>query len=236
MDHTDPSTHPKALKRTGEVQVNEARGVRREILASARDGDMKGVLEKSEEAVEAGADPAALLRDLYGDLRDAAVEAARAAKGEALFSVEWCLAAAELVQGQLWRGTRSHASRAVLDLSLLSIARLGDVRDLEELVERLERLGEGRGPPAPRPSPPPAETGLAADYRTRLAPRGSGASPPPAPQALELESHDAENRGRRAEGSALSSEELKRVRSMPMVRRVLETFGGQIEHVRRSNG
>jgi len=131
------------------------REVRDTILLEAHAGNMAAVLGAVGSIVDAGADPAELLRDLYSDLRDRAVRAAvqpedprvhSAPGSEPAPGVEWCLAAAELVARHQRLAATSRAARSALDLCLLAITRLGDVQDLEGLVARLERLG---GAPAP---------------------------------------------------------------------------------------
>ena len=121
---------------------------RRQLLELAHAGGMTDVLSKGAEIVESGADPAELLRDLYGDLRDLAV--LRVQGGEAPLGVEWCLAAAEIVGRHQRMATDSRAVRATLDLCLLAVSRLGDVTDLEDLVKRLENVAGGAEPPRPK--------------------------------------------------------------------------------------
>lgn len=260
--------------------------LRRGILLRARAGEAKEALESAATAVEAGADPGELLRDLFQDLRDAAVEETLAggARKEGL-GVEWCLAASEILVRHQRLSEESRAARAALDLALLAVARLGDVRDLEELVARLERLAraEGGAPeeaprpaapaplpaarlplPPPLPPPPPVAGPPAAAppepargtapvegggrpspldqfkaILSRGAPAGApgpgrpAATPAAAPEApLEGAPPAAEN-GPPGDRS-VSGEELKRVRSHPIVREVLREFGGHIEQIRRN--
>jgi hypothetical protein len=146
----------------------------------------------------------------------------------------------------------SRATRATLDLALLALARLGDVCDLEQLAARLERLAGG-GAPAPRPKvaapvrQPEASPGrpVASDRvaeqperpRLRLQPRAKPAKPAEeqAAAAAEPEPPVASPAPPRhnAAATALSSEELARIRTNERVREVLAVFGGQIEQVRR---
>lgn len=204
------------------------RELRLEVLGLARDGDMAGVLSKGAQVIDAGADPAELLRDLYGDLRDCAVAAARGEQeGLGGLGVEWCLAAAELVARHQRLALDSRATRATLDLALLALSRLGDVFDLEALASRLERLAGGGGA---APAPRPRAEGAPPVVRERAQPRARPAKSPP-PVAGSGGARD--NPG---SGSPLSSEELGRIRSHPRVREVLALFGGQIEQVRRRDG
>jgi DNA polymerase-3 subunit gamma/tau len=154
------------------------RELRSEVLALARGGDMGQVLDKGAAIVEAGADPAELLRDLYGDLRDAAVASARGA--ESGLGVEWCLAAAEVVARHQKLAIDSRATRATMDLALLALARLGDVADLEDIARRLEGLAAGgadvRGAPAPESSKPAPRI-----ERVKAGPLPPPSEPAPAP-------------------------------------------------------
>lgn len=241
------------------------REVRLDLLRHAQDGAMQEALGAAASVVDAGADPAALLRDLYGDLHDLAV--ARARGEDSVFGVEWCLAAAELVGRHLALADRSRAPRATLDLALLALARLGDVADLEDMVRRLERLAEGAPAPAPAPrtaSPvpmpgpsrrptasvedpaeprkaTPGRPDLRAEFR-RLQSRGAAG---PAQAGLERRDDGGRrdtapeapraSRPRPASRGGLSGEEMAHIRNLPRVREVLETFGGHIEEVRRSD-
>ncbi|MHC4492278.1 MAG: hypothetical protein ACYTDU_11705, partial [Planctomycetota bacterium] len=212
------------------------REVRLQLLRHAQAGAMEDALAAAAGGVDAGADPGALLRDLYGDLHAAAV--ANATRGETEFGLEWCLAAAELVGRHLVLADRSRAPRATLDLALLAVSRLGDVRDLEEMVERLERLSVGGAAPAPQAAPPPP---------ARQPPPGAQAAAPnikeewqrlrdargPAKKAgLEDRGAARSNEPRRPAAAELSGDELARLRSLPRVREVLATFRGRIEKVR----
>jgi len=214
------------------------RDSRLEVLGLARDGDMAGVLSRGAELIDAGADPAELLRDLYGDLRDCAVASAREQEvaGSSL-GVEWCLAAAEVVARHQRLALDSRATRATLDLALLALSRLGDVSDLEALAARLERLAGGEAAPAPRPrarvAAPPSEVVVREEpTRLRAQPR---ARPVEEEQKPPAEAPVAgSGKPRHNPGSTLSSEELGRIRTNERVREVLAVFGGQIEQVRRN--
>jgi DNA polymerase-3 subunit gamma/tau len=209
--------------------------MRRGLLDLARAGDMQGVLRAATEVVDAGADPAELLRELYGDLREAAVRAATG--GENGPGVEWCLAAAEIVARHQRLASDSRAVRATLDLALLSVARLGEVVDLERIAERLESLVAGGAAPAsresatPRPerAPPPVQP--PPPQRPFLRPRTSDEEPQ---AALEAQSRPEQNEpSRPVRDEPLSGEQLARIRGNPRVREILKTFGGKIEQVRR---
>ncbi len=228
---------------------------RRRILECAREGDMPGVLEAAEKAVQEGGDALELLHALRGDLRDDAVAAARAGEQGAA-ALDWSLAAAELLGRHVHLAAASRASRASLDLALLALARLGDVADLEELVQRLERMGDagpaGAAPvrsarPAARAAGSAAQSG--ADEEASPIPR---APPPPraqkAPADVEVPRVPAQNddgaagaQGSPAEadppraGPELTPEELRKVRSHPAVRAVMTEFRGRLEQVRRED-
>ncbi|MHC4161324.1 MAG: hypothetical protein ACYSUM_04225, partial [Planctomycetota bacterium] len=146
-----PSDRPLEASDLVAILGDTPREVRLQLLRHAQAGAMEDALAAAAGVVDAGADPGALLRDLYGDLHAAAV--ANATRGETEFGLEWCLAAAELVGRHLVLADRSRAPRATLDLALLAVSRLGDVRDLEEMVERLERLSVGGAAPAPQAAP-----------------------------------------------------------------------------------
>ena len=297
-----PQDRPLAVRDLVPILGGIPRELRARILDAARAGDGKGALAAAAEVVDAGADPAELLTDLYSDLHESAVGEAmggggemrgnprqpqkHAAHGSAGFAtpasapeaasdvrpsasgdrevggglgIEWCLAAAELVARHQKIATASRATRAALDLALLSLARLGDVEDLEDLVRRLERmagptsvveqtqlpLAAAPPPPAPAanpPAPPPPSASRPAanlppkllDLRKRVGLDREGNAPPasPEPPASELvgETAPPENVPR-----ALSGEELARIRSLPLVRAVVAEFDGRIEHVRRDD-
>jgi DNA polymerase III subunit gamma/tau len=228
------------------------REVRNRILGHAHKGEMKEMLAAAEEVVGRGADALGLLRDLYGDLHGVAVARARGEEGEP--GLEWCLAAAEIVARHVALAERARAPRATLDLALLSVARLGDVRDLEEMAERLERLsgpapsaeekGGVRGAPlrVPRPSALPAPS---APTPAPLSPRPAPGAPSRPGLKLELpgrKEEPLEARAARPEneppppspGSTFTGEELDRVRALPQVREALRVFGGFIEQVGRT--
>jgi len=237
-----PPDRPLEVSDLVAVLGDTPRDVRVQLLRSAQAGAMADALRAAADVVEEGADPGALLRDLYGDLHAAAVAAASG--GETEFGLEWCLAAAELVGRHLSLADRSRAPRATLDLALLAMSRLGDVRDLEEMVERLERLSAPSAAPvrqaaaapsapqgsAPRPPPPGAQAAAPnikeewARLRDTRGPAKKGgiedraAGPSPAP--------------RRSAGTELSGDELARLRGLPRVREVLATFRGRIEKVK----
>ncbi len=284
------------------------REVRDTILLEAHAGKSVEVLGAASSIVDAGADPAELLRDLYSDLRDRAVRAAVGATGrdgglagpDSAPGVEWCLAAAELVARHQQLAATSRAARSALDLCLLAMARLGDVQDLETLVARLESLGGAAGtgtvipvaapviPPRPVPSPqnpvatqnpvaaPP--TPPAKGPRPSAAPQGlakflppsaqSADSPPeaaaparepsgpkseaperdsgpdglgntasatenvPSAQTVPAQKPQGEDRGPQKENRVLSSEEMQRIRALPVVDGLLSEFRGRIEHIK----
>jgi DNA polymerase-3 subunit gamma/tau len=238
------------------------REVREQILEHAHKGDMKETLAAAEGVVGRGADALGLLRDLYGDLHGLAV--ARARGGEKGPALEWCLAAAEIVARHVALAERARAPRATLDLALLAVARLGDVRDLEEMAERLERLsgpapaaeekGGLRGTPLrfPRPAGSPAPSAPApAPLPARPAPGAPAGAPAkagaPSRPGLKLElsgrkEEPLEARAARPEneppppspGTTFTGEELDRVRALPQVREALRVFGGFIEQVGRT--
>jgi DNA polymerase-3 subunit gamma/tau len=195
------------------------------LLDLAHSGEMAAVLEQGAGIVDAGADPAELLRDLYGDLRDIAIARARGEEGTP--GVEWCLAGAQIVARHQRLATDSRATRATMDLALLSLARLGDVKDLEALAERLERLASGAPAPKAAPEPVPERPQLKASSPSKgpkLEARG------------EQEQNDPSAAPPTAASKALSSDELARIRGNPRVREVMDKFGGQIEEVRRTDG
>jgi hypothetical protein len=219
---------------------------------------MRETLAAAEEVMGGGGDALGLLRDLYDDLHRVAVARARGEEGAP--ALEWCLAAAEIVARHVTLAERARAPRATLDLALLAVARLGDVRDLEEIAERLERLsgadpqGGARGTTlrAPRPAaaPPPAAPGPAPPS-ARPAPGAPAAAPAkagaPSRPGLKLElpgrrEEPLETRAARPEndaslppkGTTFTGEELDRVRALPQVREALRVFGGFIEQVGRT--
>jgi DNA polymerase-3 subunit gamma/tau len=222
------------------------RELRRRILDAAKRGDARAALGAASDLVDAGADPAELLQDLLSDVHEAAVN--EALEGGGGHSVEWCLAAAELLARHQRLATASRAARAALDLALLAIGRIGDVVDLEELVRRLERIGGstaaparlepplGAPPPAPASSPPPRPaqslppTLLNLRRRVGLDREEAGPAPDPVPAELEEPRPPPENVPR-----ALAGEELARIRSLPLVRAAVAEFDGRIEHVRRDD-
>jgi len=232
------------------------RSVRLGLLGSAAAGDMQATLTAANEIVDAGADAGALLRQLFHDLHDTAV--ARARGEDAPLGLDWSLAAAEVVGNHLALADRSRAPRATLDLALLAVARLGDVRDLEDLVARLERLSGGASA-APRPADPAPRSAEPAP----AVPRAAGPRPPAAPAApakgrtVDLRTKLRAKTEERARGDAnsgtlaagpgseagpapatrgghgLPSEEIARIRALPRVQEVLGAFRGRIEHIRR---
>ncbi|MHC4452471.1 MAG: DNA polymerase III subunit gamma/tau [Planctomycetota bacterium] len=139
------------------------------LLEAALAGDMTTALQGAAELVDAGADPVELLGDLFADVHHRAVSCARG-DSDGAFTVEWCLAAADLLSRHRHLARESRAARASLDLGLLAVSRLGDVRDLEELVGRLEALSHGA----------PA-TGAPVAVRAPVAPAQPTAVPAPAP-------------------------------------------------------
>jgi DNA polymerase-3 subunit gamma/tau len=225
-----PEQGPLTTRDLVAILGDTPREVRGQLLRHAREGAMQASLAAAAQVVDAGADPGALLRDLYGDLHEAAVAAAAGEETE--LGLEWCLAAADLLGRHLALADRSRAPRATLDLALLAVARLGDVRDLEEMVERLERLSAGSSAPAapPRPAAPPKPNVREAWERVREAPE-------PAKKAvLEDRAAAPQNEPRRSASRGLSGEELARIRGLPRVRELLAEFGGRIEKVRRDDG
>ncbi len=190
-----PADRPVAVSDLVALLGDTPRDVRRQILDHAHKGEMKETLAAAEGVVGRGADALSLLRDLYGDLHRIAV--ARAKGEEDGPPLEWCLAAAEIVARHVALAERARAPRATLDLALLAVARLGDVRDLEEMAERLERLtgpapaaeerGGARGPElrVPRPAAPsgPSSPGSARPSAppARTAPVRPADPPPEAP-------------------------------------------------------
>jgi DNA polymerase-3 subunit gamma/tau len=218
--------------------------LRRALIDGAAGGDVATVLDTAAEVVDAGADPVELLQDLYGDLHDAAVRGARG--DDDSLGLEWCLAAAEIVARHQRLARESRSARATLDLALLSIARLGDVCDLEELAARLESVAAGAppgpAPTAPQPGPatsPQKKVDLLGALKSKKTeppglvppqgqPHNGGRAEPPA----EARQADA---GRRPREATVSGEELRRIRGMPLVRDVLDNFGGRIEQVRRND-
>jgi len=236
------------------------RGERARILASAHAGAMRDVLRSAATLVDAGAYPVELLQELFDDLHDTAVRKASgepARPGLAEVGIEWCLAAADLLSRHRYIARESRAARASLDLGLLAVARLGDVRDLEEMVERLERLSSGAAAaPAPTPqlapaaprvapaaAPPerPPEVQPAPVARPRLSLPGAPSRPQPPAQAPEARAPAgrAESRTEPLEPAApmkdaFSSDEMGRIRSHPRVKEVLDSFRGRIEAVKRT--
>lgn len=224
-----PADRPLEVSDLVAILGDTPREVRLQLLRHAQAGAMSDALAAAAAVVDAGADPGALLRDLYGDLHAAAV--ANATGGETELGLEWCLAAAELVGRHLVLGDRSRAPRATLDLALLAVSRLGDVRDLEELVERLEHLAAGGGEASPRSEPPPAREprsgpegatpNIKEEWRRLRGARGPAKKA--GPEAREA---------RRPPAGGLSGDDLARLRGLPRVREVLATFRGRIEKVR----
>ena len=254
------------------------RGERARILAAAHAGAMREVLGSAATLVDAGADPVELLQELFDDLHDTAVRIAsgqsasgQSASGEparpgleavalAEVGIEWCLAAADLLSRHRYIARESRAARASLDLGLLAVARLGDVRDLEEMVERLERLSSGAGAPAARaaPTPQPAPSGQPAPVTPRVAPaaapvesRPEVRSEPKGRPRLTLPGSEARASAQNSEApaseprakpqapdapakDAFSSDEMGRIRSHPRVKEVLDSFRGRIEAVKRT--
>ncbi|MHC4974029.1 MAG: DNA polymerase III subunit gamma/tau [Planctomycetota bacterium] len=247
-----PSDRPLEASDLVAILGDTPREVRLELLRHAQAGAMNDALAAAAGVVDAGADPGALLRDLYGDLHAAAV--ANATGGETELGLEWCLAAAELVGRHLVLGDRSRAPRATLDLALLAVSRLGDVRDLEEMVERLERLSEGGAAPAARAARPASAAPL--DSATQPASAAPPAREPrpgaetatpnikeewqrlrgtrgPAKKVGPEVRGDAPSREPRGQAAAgLSGADLARLRGLPRVREVLAEFRGRIEKVR----
>lgn len=168
------------------------RALRSQLLGAAHAGDMAATLHSATELVDAGADPVELLHDLFADTHRCAIACAR---GEPLpdslanVGVEWCLAAADLLSRHKQLARDSRSARASLDLGLLAISRLGDVRDLEELVSRLEAIGGGdsdsvapapavRAPAALAPVPvAPARAAPAIEAAPPVAPSAGSAAP-----------------------------------------------------------
>ena len=164
------------------------REVRLALLERAAEGAMVETLDAAAAIVDAGADAGELLRTLFHDLHDVVVDRARgtdaAGSAGAALSIDWCLAASEILGRHLGLADRSRAPRATLDLALLAMARLGRVRDLEELVGRLEALSDGSAP-APRSTGAP-QSGAPAAPEPRPAARPVStpepqAAPAPAP-------------------------------------------------------
>jgi DNA polymerase-3 subunit gamma/tau len=245
-----PSDRPLGVSDLVAILGDTPREVRLALLRHAQAGAMEDALAAAAGVVEAGADPGALLRDLYGDLHAAAV--ANATGGETELGLEWCLAAAELVGRHLVLADRSRAPRATLDLALLAVSRLGDVRDLEEMVERLERLAvDGAAPAAQTVSSPQAVSPPRTVPPPRPAPAPQTAPAPPAApnikeewQRLREARGPAKKGGLEGRGAApshepprpataeLSGDDLARLRSLPRVRETLAAFRGRIEKVR----
>jgi len=217
------------------------RAERRRLLDAAHQGDMGAVLQGAAALVDAGADPVELLSELFDDVHRGAVSCAR---GEPVgdWTVEWCLAAADLLSRHRNVARDSRAARASLDLGLLAVSRLGDVRDLEELVGRLESLSGGAPAPppaaaAPRPDPAaPAVPGAAP--AAPAAPRAAPAPPAPPTSGnpkLQLPQARLESKEEKPENAPdkFSAEEMRRIRAHPQVKEVLDTFRGRIENVKR---
>ncbi len=216
-----PQERPLAVADLMAIVGGIPRAARARILDAARAGSLGDVLGGAGALVDAGADPQELLKDLYGDLHARAVAAALAGED----GVEWCLAAAEIVARHQALARDSRAARATLDLALLSLAKLGDVEDLERLVARVEGLPVG--PPAvvaPAQAPAPAAAPPPKPAPAKLA------LPPPGPPRLR-----APPGGTPPVSGAPSSAEIARIRAHPRVKEVLSTFEGEIEHVRRSD-
>lgn len=222
------------------------------LLEAARTGDMTTALQGAAELVDAGADPVELLGDLFADVHHQAVSCARG-DSDGAFTVEWCLAAADLLSRHRHLARESRAARASLDLGLLAVSRLGDVRDLEELVGRLEALSTG-APVAVQPSAaipagparPIAERAVvpAPAVAPTVAPRSSTPAPPrlelpksrpqavretPAVRQLEPKPSKPEN----AQRDQFTADEMREIRSHPKVKEVLDSFRGRIENVKR---
>ena len=255
-----PTDRPLSVADLVAILGGIPRHLREALLEGAHGGDVARVLDSAAEVVDAGADPVELLQDLYGDLHDAAVRGARGA--DDAYQLEWCLAAAEIVARHQRLARESRSARATLDLALLSIARLGDVCELEDLAARLERVAGGEAPlpaaapvqrpvarPAatpPAPTPQPGKVDLLGSLKARKQP-----PPPPAPSPglvppqgqphnggrtePPAEAPRADVGGRPSRDASVSSEELRRIRGMPQVRDVLDKFGGRIEQVRRND-
>jgi len=217
-----PEDRPLAVSDLMAIVGGIPRAARAQILDAARAGSLGDVLGGAGALIDDGADPQELLKDLYGDLHARAVAAALAKED----GVEWCLAAAEIVARHLALARDSRAARATLDLALLSIAKLGEVEDLERLVARVEGLA-GAGPAipaavAPAPAPVAAPPPRAAPAKLALPPPG-----PPRPRTPQGAAPPV--------SGAPSSAEMARIRALPRVKEVLSTFEGEIEHVRRSD-
>ena len=224
-----PAGRPVAVSDLVALLGETPRDVRLLVLDHTRRGAMKEALAAAEEIVSRGADPASLLRDLYGDLHDLAVARARGEPGDP--GLEWCLAAAELIGRHVALAERARAPRASLDLALLAVARLGDVRDLEELVARLEGAPGARAPrPAVEASPPPRAAAPAPQAPSRPALR---LELPGRKEPLEARPAPPENQ-LPPRGATLTGEEIDRVRSVPQVREALQIFGGHIEQIGRT--
>jgi len=224
-----PAGRPVAVSDLVALLGDTPREVRRRILDHAGQGAMKEALAAAEEIVAGGADPASLLRDLYGDLHDLAVARARGEEGEP--GLEWCLGAAELVGRHVVLAERARAPRASLDLALLAVARLGDVRDLEELVARLEGAPGERAPrpateaaPAPRAAAPAPAAPSRPGLRLELPGKKQPLEARPEPQENQLP----------PSGATLTGEEIDRIRSVPQVKEALRIFGGHIEQIGRT--
>ncbi|MHC4938798.1 MAG: DNA polymerase III subunit gamma/tau [Planctomycetota bacterium] len=198
------------------------RASRARLLEAARQGDMTAALRGASELVDAGADPVELLGDLFADVHHTAVACARG-ESDGAFSVEWCLAAADLLSRHRHLARESRAARASLDLGLLAVSRLGDVRDLEELVGRLEAVAGG----APAPAPAPV-TATPAPAAPRLELPVAKPKAAPAPQ-LEPKPPKPENAPR----DQFTAEEMREIRAHPKVKEVLDSFRGRIENVKR---
>jgi len=248
-----PAGRPVAVSDLVALLGDTPRDTRLAILGHAHSGAMKEALAAAEDVVGRGADALGLLRDLYGDLHDLAVARARGEEGEP--GLEWCLAAAELALRHVALAERARTPRATLDLALLAMARLGDVRDLEEMAERLERLSgpkaEERGglrgpePRAPRPkaeAAPAARPVAPAPGLSAGAPAKVGTSRPGLKLELPGRREPLEARPARSQnepplpapGATLTGEELDRVRALPQVREALRIFGGHIEQIGRT--
>jgi DNA polymerase-3 subunit gamma/tau len=209
------------------------RELRAKILGHAHRGALAETLLAAREVVAQGADPSGLLRDLYADLHDAAVSRAQGEAGDP--PLEWCLAAAEIIGRHIGLAERSRAPAATLDLGLLAVARLGDVRDLEEMAQRLERLAGGApapvSPPARAPATPREAPTPSPGAPSRLTLKAARPEPGVEPSAAAPENVEAPPA---APGDTLRGEELARVQALPRVREVLRAFGGHIEHIGRT--
>jgi len=161
------------------------RGERTRILTAAYGGEMREVLTSAATLVDAGADPVELLQELFDDLHETAVRRASgqpARPGLEPIGIEWCLAAADLLSRHRYTARESRAARASLDLGLLAVTRLGDVRDLEEMVERLESIA-GDSAPSGSKIAPTSPSPVAPSSRASAPSAGHSAPASPKPVA-----------------------------------------------------